>query len=181
MFGWTLTESGGPATMIDTGGGSGINGHMSSLGHEPHHYATFYVQVDDIPAYLAKIESLGGKTIVPPVTIPTGTFAWFADPDGTTIGLWTPKAGRGTRPAQAEQGWSRRSNDNCGRARPTQPRPSCVVRTGRMSANLGRETRSALLTRTTGSQPGSLSRPGSKSATQINRLVIKHLLHCLFM
>jgi uncharacterized protein len=22
------------------------------------------------------------------VTIPTGTFAWFADPEGNTIGLW---------------------------------------------------------------------------------------------
>jgi predicted enzyme related to lactoylglutathione lyase len=89
LFGWSITEA-GPASMIDTGG-AGINGHISSLGHEPHHYTTFYVQVDDIPAYLAKAETLGGKTIVPPVSIPTGTFAWFADPDGNTIGLWTPK------------------------------------------------------------------------------------------
>jgi predicted enzyme related to lactoylglutathione lyase len=85
--------SAGETVMIDTGAGSGINGHISALGHEPHHYATFYVQVDDIKAYLAKIESLGGKTVVPPVSIPTGTFAWFADPDGTVIGLWTPKSG----------------------------------------------------------------------------------------
>jgi uncharacterized protein len=92
LFEWNTQEA-GPATMIDTGAGSGINGHITSLGHEPHHYATFYVQVDDIPAYLTKAESLGGKTIVPPVTIPTGTFAWFADPDGTTIGLWTPNSG----------------------------------------------------------------------------------------
>jgi predicted enzyme related to lactoylglutathione lyase len=91
LFGWTITAT-GPASMIDTGAESGINGHISSLGHEPHHYANFYVQVDDIPAYLAKAESLGGKTLVPPVTIPTGTFAWFADPDGTTVGLWTPKS-----------------------------------------------------------------------------------------
>jgi len=90
LFGWTITDA-GAASMIDTGGGGGINGHISSLGHEPHHYATFYVQVNDIPAYLAKAESLGGKTLVPPVTIPTGTFAWFADPDGTIVGLWTPK------------------------------------------------------------------------------------------
>jgi hypothetical protein len=31
------------------------------------------------------------KTLVPPVEIPTGTFAWFADPEGNTIGLWKPK------------------------------------------------------------------------------------------
>jgi catechol 2,3-dioxygenase-like lactoylglutathione lyase family enzyme len=80
----------GPASMIDTGGG-GINGHITALGHEPHHYVNIYVQVDDLRAYLAKAESLGGKTLVPPVDLPTGSFAWFADPDGNTIGLWKPK------------------------------------------------------------------------------------------
>jgi len=50
-----------------------------------------YVQVDDLPAYLKKAESLGGKTLVPPVEIPAGTFAWFTDPDGNAIGLWKPK------------------------------------------------------------------------------------------
>jgi predicted enzyme related to lactoylglutathione lyase len=44
--------------------------------------------VDDVKAYLAKAESLGAKTLVPPVEIPTGTFAWIADPDGNTVGLW---------------------------------------------------------------------------------------------
>jgi predicted enzyme related to lactoylglutathione lyase len=90
MFGWSISPA-GPAAMIDTGaGGVGIQGHITALGHEPHHYTTFYVEVDDIPAALAKAESLGGKTVVPPVTIPTGTFAWFADPDGNTVGLWKP-------------------------------------------------------------------------------------------
>lgn len=93
LFGWE-TSAMGPATMIDTKGGPhGIQGHISALGHEPHKYTIFYVEVDDIPAALAKAESLGGKTIVPPVAIPTGTFAWFADPEGNTVGLWTPKAG----------------------------------------------------------------------------------------
>jgi uncharacterized protein len=92
LFGWTITEA-GPASMIDTAAEAraGICGHITALGHEPHNYTIVYVQVDDIPAFLAKVESLGGKTIVPPVTIPTGTFAWFADPEGSTFGLWTPK------------------------------------------------------------------------------------------
>jgi uncharacterized protein len=60
------------------------------LGHEPHHYVTVYVQVDDVKAYLDKAVSLGGKMLLPPVSIPTGTFAWMADPDGNTIGLWKP-------------------------------------------------------------------------------------------
>ena len=88
LFGWKM-QAMGPATMIDTqAAGAGIQGHMTALGHEPHNYTIFYVDVDDVPAALAKAESLGGKTVVPPVTIPNGTFAWFADPEGNTIGLW---------------------------------------------------------------------------------------------
>ncbi len=83
LFDWKI----GPASAIDTGGG-GIAGHMTALGHEPHHYTIFYVQVDDVQAYLDKATSLGGKMLVPPIKIPTGTFAWFADPEGNTIGLW---------------------------------------------------------------------------------------------
>lgn len=54
----------------------GIPGHITSLGHEPHHYTIFFVQVDDVAA-LAQAVTLGAKTVVPPVPIPTGTFAWF--------------------------------------------------------------------------------------------------------
>jgi len=77
--------------MIAAGEG-GIAGHMSSLGHEPFHYTIFYVQVDDVQACLDSAATLGATTLVPPVTIPTGTFAWLADPDGNTVGLWKPAA-----------------------------------------------------------------------------------------
>lgn len=51
-------------------------------------YVTFYVQVDDCDAYLKKVESLGGKTIMPTMTIPNMvTFALFADPEGQVVGL----------------------------------------------------------------------------------------------
>jgi uncharacterized protein len=90
LFGWKMQPA-GPATMINTGADSGIHGHITSLGHDPHQYTIFYVQVDDVQTYLDKAEKFGGKTLVPPVDIPTGTFAWFADPGGNTIGLWKPK------------------------------------------------------------------------------------------
>jgi uncharacterized protein len=89
LFDWTLQPM-GPATMISTDSPTGIAGHITSLGHEPHNYTIFYVEVDDVAAYLKKAESLGGKTIVQPVPIPTGTFAWFTDLEGNTIGLWQP-------------------------------------------------------------------------------------------
>lgn len=86
LFGWQIQEM-GPASIVDTASQLGIPGHLTSLGHEPHHYTIFYVQVDDVQAYLDKAGALGGKMLVPPVKIPTGTFAWFSDPDGNTIGL----------------------------------------------------------------------------------------------
>jgi predicted enzyme related to lactoylglutathione lyase len=97
LFGWQIKQA-GPAAMIDTTAGGGINGHITSLGHEPLNYITFYVLVDDLPAYLAKAESLGGKTLVPPIDIGQGTFAWLADPDGNTIGLWKEREGAITTP-----------------------------------------------------------------------------------
>ncbi|SRR5579871_6664652 len=90
MFGWQIQEA-GPAAMIDTGGAGGINGHISSLGHEPFNYVTVYVQVADIEAHLATAQELGGKRVVGPIEIPTGSFAWMADPEGTVIGLFKPK------------------------------------------------------------------------------------------
>ncbi|HUK53636.1 MAG TPA: VOC family protein [Candidatus Binatia bacterium] len=90
LFGWNM-QAAGPATMIAADGPGGIGGHITAMGHEPHHYVTVYVQVEDVKAHLEKAVALGGKTLVPPVEIPTGTFAWFADPDGNIIGLWKPK------------------------------------------------------------------------------------------
>jgi hypothetical protein len=36
-----------------------------------------------------KAQSLGGKKIVGPVALPgAGSFGWFADPEGNTIGVY---------------------------------------------------------------------------------------------
>ena len=86
LFGWQITTV-GPAANIETGSSQGIAGHITSLGHEPEHYTMFYVDVDDVQQALDQAVALGGKKIVGPVQIPTGTFAWFHDPDGNTIGL----------------------------------------------------------------------------------------------
>jgi predicted enzyme related to lactoylglutathione lyase len=48
-----------------------------------------YVATDDIDATLAKVESLGGKTLLPQTEIPNvGWFAMFSDPTGNTVGLF---------------------------------------------------------------------------------------------
>jgi predicted enzyme related to lactoylglutathione lyase len=84
MFDWPIDEQ---FQIAD----AGITGHLTSLGHEPQHYTLFYVQVEDVPAAITKAESLGGKKIVGPVKIPTGTFAWIMDTQENVIGLWNPK------------------------------------------------------------------------------------------
>ncbi len=88
VFEWQIDAA---MNQVQPGGG-GIGGHFTSLGHEPHQYVTFYIEVDDVAAYLAKIEAKGGKKLVGPVDIPTGTFAWFQDPGGNALGLWKSKA-----------------------------------------------------------------------------------------
>lgn len=90
LFDWKIRPS-GPGSMIDTAACSGIQGHLTALGHEPHRYVAFYVEVDDLAAYIAKAESLGGHMLVPPVELAHGSFAWVADLDGNIVGLWKPK------------------------------------------------------------------------------------------
>ena len=89
VFGWEITES-GPSMDINTLSEIGINGHITSLGHEPHNYVNIYIEVDDIRAYLEDVEQKGGKKVVGPVMLQSGDeFAWFTDPDGNIIGLIT--------------------------------------------------------------------------------------------
>lgn len=90
LFGWKI-QAAGIAATTDTASAQGIQGQITAFGHEPPRYTIFYVQVDDVQAALDKAKSLGGKMLVPRVRIPAGIFAWFADPDGNTIGLLQPK------------------------------------------------------------------------------------------
>jgi predicted enzyme related to lactoylglutathione lyase len=49
-----------------------------------------YISTDDIEATLAKVEELGGKTLLPKTEIPNmGWFAFFSDPTGNRVGLYT--------------------------------------------------------------------------------------------
>ncbi len=87
VFGWNIQPM-GPAMMIDTGSDQGIAGHIVSLGHEPHNFTNIYVEVDDLQAAIDKAVAEGGRLVVPPMPIPTGEFAWIADPEGLILGLF---------------------------------------------------------------------------------------------
>ncbi len=72
--------------MVDTHAG-GINGGI--VGSEDGtSQVTIYIEVDDTDAYLKKVESMGGKMVVPTTVIPNMvTFALFTDPEGHVVGL----------------------------------------------------------------------------------------------
>ena len=74
--------------MVDTHTeGQNINGGITATQGGPPN-VIFYVEVDDINAYLKKAEGLGAKTIMPRTVIPdTITMALFSDADANTIGL----------------------------------------------------------------------------------------------
>lgn len=87
LFGWKI-DTNNPMNygMVETGGKSGINGGIGQA--QGGNFVTFYIEVDDIDAYLKKVEKLGGKTVVPKTEIPNiVTFALFTDPEGNNIGL----------------------------------------------------------------------------------------------
>ncbi|HEY1749032.1 MAG: VOC family protein [Rhizomicrobium sp.] len=47
--------------------------------------------VDDLDAFIAKLETKGVKILKRDDSDPSGKFAWIMDPDGTKIELWQPK------------------------------------------------------------------------------------------
>ncbi|MBS1659656.1 MAG: VOC family protein [Bacteroidetes bacterium] len=89
IFGWTATPI-PSASLLDTHSTKGIPGHITSLGHEPHQYVTVYIEVEDIPETLTRIEAAGGHKLLGPIPLPDGKkFAWFKDPGGNIMALIT--------------------------------------------------------------------------------------------
>jgi predicted enzyme related to lactoylglutathione lyase len=92
LFDWKIQHS--PEMnyyMCDLGEGNVGGGMMQideSQGMKP--YVTFYVEVDDLQAYLDKAVKLGATVVMPPMEISPeiGSMAMFMDPDMNMIGLF---------------------------------------------------------------------------------------------
>ena len=87
VFGWKIQADNpmnyGIVSNEDTGGGIG-----GGVGEAPETRATFYIAVDNPDAYLKKVESSGGRTVMPVTEIPgMVVMAQFADPEGNVVGL----------------------------------------------------------------------------------------------
>jgi predicted enzyme related to lactoylglutathione lyase len=90
LFDWEVADAGdGSGYGLVAAGERGIAGGIGASQDGGDGGVTFYVEVDDPAAFLEKIETLGGKTVVPPTEIPNVdlTFAFFADPEGHVVGL----------------------------------------------------------------------------------------------
>jgi len=90
LFEWQIAPSGGEQDYgIVAAAEKGIAGGIGASEDGGPGHLTFYVEVDDPAAYLAKAERLGGKTVLPPMDIPAFNLkiAMFADPEGHVVGL----------------------------------------------------------------------------------------------
>ena len=68
--------------------GIGIGGGVGGAPEGYPGHVTFYVEVPDVEAALAKAESLGGKRMMGPDQVPGGpVIGLFQDPDGNTVGV----------------------------------------------------------------------------------------------
>jgi uncharacterized protein len=86
-FGWQLTEAGPDYTLVQPSDG-GLGGGIMQVPQGVPPYVTIYISVDDLDAKLAEIAHLGGRVVKEPTTISdTASFALFADPEGTVVGL----------------------------------------------------------------------------------------------
>lgn len=94
LFGWEIEHPEefdyGP---VRTGGEGGIDGGITSEPDDPSSGTRIFVQVSDLQASLDKAESLGGKTVVPPMDLPMVSLAAFTDPEGNWIGLVKEESG----------------------------------------------------------------------------------------
>ncbi len=76
--------------MVASGGPSGINGGIGGS-PRPGSRVLVYAQVASIPALLERIESLGGRTVMPRTDIGPVVMGLYEDPEGNLMGLLEPR------------------------------------------------------------------------------------------
>ena len=95
LFGWKFEKMSmgdmGDYWMISTKAGqdsAGVNGGMTKK-MDPNQRPVNYVSVESVDDFTKKIQSSGGKIVVPKTPIPNmGAFALALDPEGNTFGIF---------------------------------------------------------------------------------------------
>jgi uncharacterized protein len=93
LYGWTCEPfAGGGDIETFKAGDAAVASVMKAPDGVPSHWLT-YVVVEALGAARAKVESLGGKVLMPEIDVPTvGKIAVVADDVGAFIGLFEPSA-----------------------------------------------------------------------------------------
>jgi predicted enzyme related to lactoylglutathione lyase len=101
LFGWEIQslpfENPTDYGLVDREGntnadGIGIGGGVGGAPEGYGGHVTFYVEVPDAEAALARAESLGGTRTMGPDPVPNGpVIGLFRDPDGHTVGVVQPQ------------------------------------------------------------------------------------------
>jgi len=88
IFDWEINSDNPMNYGLVKEGEKGIGGGVGEAPEGMDSYVTFYIEVPDPQVCLDKIESMGGKTIIPITVIPNmATFALFEDPAGNHVGV----------------------------------------------------------------------------------------------
>lgn len=91
VFGWEFQRFGSDDYWITITGDEktqGINGAISKK-RDPAQPVVNTIKVEVIEVAVQKIESRGGKIVVPKMAVPgVGWLSYFTDPDGNIHGIW---------------------------------------------------------------------------------------------
>jgi predicted enzyme related to lactoylglutathione lyase len=89
LFGWRVNADNAMGyRTIDTGSERGIQGGVWPVGPEGQPLVQLFVEVDDVPACVARVKQLGGDVIIPPQVLPDGDeMAVVLDTEGLSLGL----------------------------------------------------------------------------------------------
>ena len=109
VVGWTIGEPiGGDQDyrMINRGDGGFAGGVLKLTGDMQSHGARpiwmGYIGADDVDATVAKVEAIGGNTLMPAFDIPQGRIAMAADPQGNPFYVMKPIPPAGKEDAQSD-------------------------------------------------------------------------------
>jgi len=106
IFGWKINADNPMNYGIVEAQGSGIGGGVGQ--GDGSTSVTVYIAVDDPQAQLDKVESLGGKTVMPVTEIPgMVTLAQFATPRETSLASSRTRCSVGANQDTSAPGWRR--------------------------------------------------------------------------
>jgi len=89
LLGWRfqVDPASGYGVVEGAGEEGGVAGGIGPAAPGQPSRVTFYTQVDDLDATIAKAQALGSTVLMPPTKLPETTIAVVSDPEGLPVGI----------------------------------------------------------------------------------------------